>query len=102
MSQTLTPSELRELMITKPVTLLDVRRAGDCEAHPESMPGAIWKDPTQVAAWAKDLPQDKPIVIFCVRGGSVSTSVQAALQDKGFDVQYVQGGLVALEEGTSR
>lgn len=52
MSRTLTPDELRELMITKPVTLLDVRRAGDCEAHPESLPGAIWKDPTQVEACA--------------------------------------------------
>jgi len=97
MSQTLTPAELKNLLATQPVTLLDIRRAIDREAHPASMPGAIWKDPTQVESWAEEFPQDKPVIIFCVRGGSVSASVQAALQDKGFDVKYVQGGLVALE-----
>jgi rhodanese-related sulfurtransferase len=99
MSQTLTPIELRDLVATQPVTLLDVRRAADREARPASMPGATWKDPALIETWAGELPRDKPVVIFCVRGGSVSVSVQAALQDKGFDVKYVQGGLVALEEG---
>ena len=98
MTQTITPVEFRELMTTQPFTLLDVRRAADREAHPASMPGATWKDPAQVEAWASDLPRDREVVIFCARGGSVSTSVQAELRSKGFDVRYVQGGLAALEE----
>ncbi len=41
--------------------------------------------------------KDKPVAIYCVRGGSVSKSVHAALTGKGFDVRYVEGGLAAWD-----
>ena len=52
-------------------------------------------DPEQVEAWAAQLPTDKPVVIYCVRGGSVSKAVHNSLSQKGFDVRYLEGGLAA-------
>lgn len=97
MADTLTPQELQPLMDASAVTLLDVRRKNDRESGPSGIPGAVWKDPEQVEAWSSELPKDKPVVIYCVRGGSVSASVQAALQAKDFEVRFVEGGLAAWE-----
>ena len=43
------------------VTLVDVRRAAAREADPRLIPGAVWRHPEQVAAWAKELPREKPV-----------------------------------------
>lgn len=98
MSDRISPTDLEELLRSTPVTLLDVRRAGDRESNPISMAGAAWRAPENVAAWGDDLPVDKPVVIYCARGGSVSTSVQTALKAKGLNVRFVEGGLAAWEE----
>lgn len=95
MAETITAQELKNLLEATEITLLDVRRKTDQEASPQGIPGALWKDPEQVGVWSADLPQDKPVVIYCVRGGSVSTSVQASLKARDFDVKFVDGGLVA-------
>lgn len=98
MSDRISPTELEALQQSNSITLLDVRRAGDRESNPNSIHGATWKAPEDVAAWAKDIPSDKPVVIFCARGGSVSVSVHAALQGEGFNVRFVEGGIAAWEE----
>jgi hypothetical protein len=36
------------------------------------MPGAEWRDPEKVDEWIKELPADKEVVLYCVRGGTVS------------------------------
>ena len=74
------------------VTLLDVRRKADHEAAPDMIPGAVWCDPEQVEQWAGELPADTAIVIYCVRGGSVSQTVSATLQKKGVAVVSLNGG----------
>ena len=59
-----------------PPKLIDVRRASDRrESDPSAIPGAEWKDPEKVAEWGKDLGS-RDVVVYCVRGGSVSRSVQ--------------------------
>ena len=98
MSETLLPQELKELLARKAATVCDVRRRADYEADPRTIPGADWHDPEQVEAWAAQLPTDKPVVIYCARGGAVSKAVHAALTEKGFEVQYVEGGLAAWDE----
>jgi len=85
MNATITPQELQDMLAANTATVCDVRRRADYEADPRTIPGAAWHE-------------DKPVAIYCVRGGSVSKSVQAALGQKGFDVQYVEGGLVAWDE----
>lgn len=101
MADTLTPRELKTLMGAADVTLLDVRRRGDRESGPAGIPGAVWKDPEHVGEWSSELPKDRPVVIYCVRGGSVSASVLAALKARDFEVRFVEGGLAAWDAADS-
>lgn len=73
--------------------LIDVRRKVDLDASSEKVPGAAWHDPEQLANWADALPQEQEIVLYCVRGGSVSNSVVDALQAKGLKARFIEGGI---------
>lgn len=73
--------------------LIDVRRAADRDASVEQLPGATWHNPETLAAWAESLPKDKEIVLYCVRGGSVSNGVVDALQAKGLNARFIEGGI---------
>ena len=44
------------------------------EGDPSGIPGAEWRDPEKVTEWDKDLGGGE-VVVYCVRGGSVSRSV---------------------------
>ena len=65
------------------ILLLDIRRSHALAESSEQLPGASWHDPEKIEEWAGALPQDRDIVLYCVRGGSVSNSVVDALQAKG-------------------
>jgi len=97
MADTINPNELQDLLAAGNVTLLDVRRRADRDAAPQGIPGATWKDPELVENWGDELPREKPVVIYCVRGGSVSSSVQSSLRGKNLDVTFVAGGLAAWD-----
>lgn len=86
---------LKGMLAQGNVTLLDVRRKADYEAAPDMIPGAIRRDPDQVAQWAEELPAGTAAVIYCARGGSVSQSVSDKLRQKGVDVAYLDGGITA-------
>lgn len=75
--------------------LIDVRRAADRDAAPEHIPGATWHDPERLADWADRLPKDLEIVLYCMRGGSVSNSVVDALQARGLQARFIEGGIEA-------
>ena len=93
---TLTPGELRKALASgTPPLLLDVRRAEDKAAAPEGITGAQWRDPAKIEEWAGEIPAESEVAIYCVRGGSVSKSVQAALEARGVSARYVEGGLEA-------
>ena len=91
MERTIKPDTLKHDLVGK--LILDVRRAADREAAPEHLAGADWKDPEQLANWADSLPTDQDIVVYCVRGGSVSNSVVDALQAKGVKARFIEGGI---------
>lgn len=96
MERTIKPEVLKEQLTARTdIMLLDVRRASDLAADPSSIPGAVWRDPEKVADWSKDLPKDRPLVVYCVRGGSVSNAVLDQLKDQGVIAQYIEGGLAA-------
>lgn len=80
------------------VTLIDVRRKADLDADTSKLPGASWHDPEQIEAWADQLPRDREVVLYCVRGGSVSNSVLDNLRGKGVSARYIEGGIVAWKE----
>jgi len=99
MSDTITPAEL-EVLREGGTLLLDVRRKSDRDAAPETIPGAVWRDPEQVAQWAVDIPAGSKPVLFCVRGGSVSKSTLGALKERGIEARFIEGGIEAWKAFT--
>ncbi len=86
MSKTITSDEL-EIMLNghNPPRVIDVRRKSDYESDPSMIPGAVWLDPEKVEDWSKELG-DEDVVIYCVRGGSVSKSTLEKLH--GHNINY--------------
>jgi Fe-Mn family superoxide dismutase len=75
------------------VLVLDVRPAKDYEADKVVIPGALRRDPEKVEEWAKDVPKDKPVLLYCNFGLSVSQDAAAALRQKGVDAAIVGCGI---------
>lgn len=73
--------------------IFDVRREADYAASNETIPGAFWKNPDKVDAWIGALPKSQEVVIYCVRGGSVSNSIVDRLHAEGIKARYVEGGI---------
>ncbi len=73
--------------------ILDVRRADDHQASSEQLAGANWRDPARIGEWADSLPRDREIILYCVRGGGISNSVVDALQARGFQARFIEGGI---------
>jgi rhodanese-related sulfurtransferase len=93
MERKLSVDDLRKLLAGgADVTLVDVRRAEDREADPQAIPGAIWRDRAQVAAWAHDLPRDRPVVAYCMHGRTGSAGVVDRLRELGFEAALLEGG----------
>ena len=91
MDRTITPDTLKTELNDK--LILDVRRLSDLANSTEQLAGAHWKDHEHVSVWADALPMDQDIVLYCVRGGSVSNSVVDALHAKGFKARFIEGGI---------
>lgn len=89
MERTIKPQDL----ILAGKHLIDVRRVADRDASAEQLPGATWHNPEMLADWAATLPKDKEIVLYCVRGGSVSNGVVDALQAQGLNARFIEGGI---------
>jgi rhodanese-related sulfurtransferase len=91
MERTIKPETLKTELAGK--FILDVRRSADLAASDEQIAGAHWHDPEKLADWSGSLPQDQDIVLYCVRGGGVSNSVVDALQAKGLNARFIEGGI---------
>ncbi len=93
--RTIKPTELKPLLVQRNLMLLDVRRKADLNLATTQLPGALWKDPELIADWCGELPKDREVVIYCVRGGSVSNSVVDRLQVQGVQARFIEGGIEA-------
>lgn len=91
MNRSIKPEQLKNEIAGK--FILDVRRETDRAASSEQLAHAQWKNPEQISVWADQLPKDKDIVLYCVRGGSVSNSVVDTLQAKGLKACFIEGGI---------
>ena len=96
MERTIKPQVLKANLDA--VTLIDVRRKSDLDSDTSKLPGATWYDPEQIEAWGAQLPKDQEVVLYCVRGGSVSNSVLDSLLSKGINARFIEGGIVAWKE----
>ena len=94
MTSTINAKDLKKLFENKePVTLLDVRRKADYQANPNTIKGAVWRDPEKIGDWVKQLPVGQRTVVYCVKGGSVSQSVADRLRGEKFEAVFLEGGL---------
>jgi Fe-Mn family superoxide dismutase len=82
---------------TSGALLLDVRRAGVFEAATTMLPGAAWRDPATVAAWAGALPTDSPVLVYCVYGHEVGRVTALRLQALGVNARFLVGGIDAWQ-----
>ena len=98
MSRTISTQEFKSILGNHNLTVIDVRRKDDLAADNTAIPGATWHDPEQIGTWSESLPNDKEIVLYCVRGGSVSNSVLDTLQAKGLKARYIEGGIAAWKD----
>lgn len=73
--------------------LLDVRRAGMFEKARTLIPGARWRDPVAVDAWASEVPRDEEVVVYCVYGHEVGRATAMRLRAHGLKVRYLRGGI---------
>jgi rhodanese-related sulfurtransferase len=96
MERTIKPDALKTQLADSPGLLLfDVRRKTDYDADTVALPGAEWRDPDKVEEWGKALLKDKPVVLYCARGGSVSNQVLDKLLEQNLQAQYLEGGIAA-------
>ncbi|WP_370674827.1 rhodanese-like domain-containing protein [Pleomorphomonas sp. PLEO] len=66
-TKTLSPQEVSDLVGGASVHLVDVREAH--EWNDGHIPGAIHRPLSELATWVGNLPQDKPVVFYCLSGG---------------------------------
>ena len=98
MEPSIRAEELKRILEKSSVLLLDVRRKADYDADPETIPGASWRNPEQVDIWGQEIPKGQCVIVYCVKGGSVSRSITETLVKKEVQACYVEGGLKAWKE----
>jgi len=100
MTTSITSAELKDTLTAKNnVCVIDVRRKADFEISPETIAGAVWHDPEKVEEWSKTLPSNQELVVYCVKGGSVSQSVADTLQKSRSNVRFLEGGILGWQDG---
>ncbi len=99
MNAIIKPDELKKaLEANEDLTVLDVRRKSDFEADSRMIPGASHKDPDEIENWSNELSEGQRVIIYCVRGGSVSRAVYEKLLARNIDVSFIEGGIAAWKE----
>jgi len=94
--------QLKELQDTQNIALIDVRLAEDFALDPILIPGAEYKDPENISKWVDTLPKDKKIILYCVKGAWVSQKAATYLNEKGYDVSSLNGGLRDWKKATNK
>ena len=84
------------------VTLIDVRLAEDFAKQPDLIEGAIYHDPEAITTWASQIPKDKPVVVYCVKGKWVSQKAATYLSAQGYDVYSLDGGINGWSAAASK
>ncbi len=97
-SDSISVVELKSLMkASARLQIIDARLLKDFD-RTQVIPGAKWRDPTQVAQWAESLDKTKPVVIYCVHGHKVSQQVVDHLRQSGFTALRLTGGIEEWKE----
>ncbi|MBL4869440.1 MAG: hypothetical protein JKX72_00655 [Robiginitomaculum sp.] len=95
--RTVSIAEMNNLA-TQGAMIIDVRLQEDFVNNPELIKGASYRDPDAISEWAKGLPNDQPIIVYCVKGAWVSQKAATYLRELNLDVYSLSGGLNAWEK----
>jgi rhodanese-related sulfurtransferase len=96
MERTLTCAALHTMLADRAdIAILDVRRRPAFVAEPSLIPGAVWREPEEVAIWAAALNRNRAVVVYCVHGHEVSKGVVTRLRILGFEAALLEGGIEA-------
>jgi rhodanese-related sulfurtransferase len=75
--------------------IIDVRRRDVFDATTGILPGAIWRDASDVAGWVGELDRHRPVVVACKAGHELSQATVARLRADGFRASVLAGGYAA-------
>jgi Fe-Mn family superoxide dismutase len=50
-----------------------------------------------VASWARDVPRDKEIVVYCIHGHEVGRATALRLRAQGVRARFLRGGIDAWQ-----
>jgi rhodanese-related sulfurtransferase len=90
-SHAVSAASLRQsLASARPPLVIDVRKGPAFLGAPDLIRGALRRDPLRAADWARTLPGEAEVVVYCVHGHEVS---QAAAKTLG--ARYLEGGIEA-------
>ncbi len=92
---TLSVEQLADLQKEENIIVLDVRLAEDFALNPTLIAGAEYKNPEILPSWLNQLDRSKEVVVYCVAGRWVSQKVAHLLNEAGFKVSSLEGGLEA-------
>jgi rhodanese-related sulfurtransferase len=73
--------------------VIDVRRRPAFDEAKRVLPTAEWREAAAAESWGGELDATRPVVVYCVHGGSVSQSAAAALRALGLTAQALAGGI---------
>ncbi|WP_423907217.1 chromate resistance protein ChrB domain-containing protein [Candidatus Spongiihabitans sp.] len=77
--------------------IIDVRRLQAFEEAERMIPTAYWRDHLVTGDWAREIPDEKEVVIYCVHSQQVSQAAVAILRSQGIHARYLTGGFGAWE-----
>jgi rhodanese-related sulfurtransferase len=102
MDAAISPSELSGSLGTSGTAarplIIDVRRGPAFTEAPDTIAGALRRDPQCVDQWMTELPSAASFVVYCVHGHQVSQGVAQALRARGLGAQYLDHGLEGWRE----
>jgi rhodanese-related sulfurtransferase len=66
---------------------------------PVTIAEAPWENPENVEDWSLSLPVDQEVVVYCVKGGSVSRSVADVIAKHHSNIRFLEGGILKWQDG---
>lgn len=89
------PANARDAIAGGAVTAVDVRTSS--ERAQKSIAGSLHMPLSRLAEHARELPVDKPLLLFCA-GGYRSSVAASLLESLGYAVREMAGGITAWEQ----
>ena len=88
----------QSLASSRPPLVIDVRKGERFRQAPDLIRGALRRDPERIAEWAKTLPENAHVVVYCVHGREVSQRAAEVLHAQGFSASFLEGGIELWKE----